>query len=76
MFASSVCLATYSCPVGLGVSCPPDKPILNAKINKKYLDRGSWMAIGELIPEELRQAGESVLSRSSDQPMADILVIG
>ena len=47
-----------SCPVGLGVSCSADRNI-KCKINKD----GIWIEKldsnpGELIPEELRQAGE------------------
>ena len=57
-----------SCPVGLGVSC-------KCKINKE----GIWIEKldsnpGELIPEELRKAGEGdVVKIDLNQPMADIL---
>ena len=63
-----------SCPVGLGVSCSADRNI-KCKINKEgigieKLDSNP----GELIPEELRKAGEGdVVKIDLNQPMADIL---
>ena len=63
-----------SCPVGLGVSCSADRNI-KCKINKE----GIWIEKldsnpGELIPEELRQAGEgNAVKIDLNQPMADIL---
>ena len=63
-----------SCPVGLGVSCSADRNI-KAKINKD----GLWIEKlddnpGELIPEELRQAGEGNAVRIDlNRPMKDIL---
>ena len=63
-----------SCPVGLGVSCSADRNI-KCKINKE----GIWIEKldshpGELIPEELRQAGEGdAVKINLNQPMADIL---
>ena len=63
-----------SCPVGLGVSCSADRNI-KCKINKE----GTWCGKldshpGELIPEELRQAGEGdAVKINLNQPMADIL---
>ena len=63
-----------SCPVGLGVSCSADRNI-KCKINKE----GIWFEKldshpGELIPEELRQAGEGdAVKINLNQPMADIL---
>lgn len=63
-----------SCPVGLGVSCSADRNI-KAKINA----RGLWIEKmddkpGELIPEELRQAGESgAVCIDLNQPMSEIL---
>ncbi len=63
-----------SCPVGLGVSCSADRNI-KCKINKE----GIWIEKldsnpGELIPEELRKAGEGdVVKIDLNQPMADIL---
>ena len=63
-----------SCPVGLGVSCSADRNI-KCKINKE----GIWSEKldshpGELIPEELRQAGEGdAVKINLNQPMADIL---
>ena len=61
-------------PVGLGVSCSADLNI-KCKINKE----GIWIEKldsnpGELIPEELRKAGEGdVVKIDLNQPMADIL---
>ena len=63
-----------SCPVGLGVSCSADRNI-KCKINKE----GIWIEKldshpGELIPAELREAGEGDAIRINlNQPMADIL---
>ena len=63
-----------SCPVGLGVSCSADRNI-KAKINKD----GLWIEKlddnpGELIPEELRQAGEgNAVKIDLNRPMKDIL---
>ena len=62
-----------SCPVGMGVSCSADRNI-KAKINKD----GLWLEKMdakpyELIPEELRQSGESNPIRINlDQPIADV----
>lgn len=63
-----------SCPVGLGVSCSADRNI-KCKIN----DQGIWIEKlddnpGELIPEELRQAGEgSAIKVNLNRPMSEIL---
>ena len=63
-----------SCPIGLGVSCSADRNI-KCKINKD----GIWIEKmddkpGELIPAELREAGEGDVVRIDlNQPMADIL---
>ena len=63
-----------SCPIGLGVSCSADRNI-KCKINKD----GSWIEKmddkpGELIPVELREAGEgNAVKINLNQPMADIL---
>ncbi len=63
-----------SCPVGLGVSCSADRNV-KCKINKE----GIWIEKldsnpGELIPGELRQAGEGdAVKINLNQPMADIL---
>ena len=63
-----------SCPVGLGVSCSADRNI-KCKINKD----GIWIEKldsnpGELIPEEMRHAGEgAVVKINLNQSMADIL---
>ena len=63
-----------SCPVGLGVSCSADRNI-KCKINKD----GIWIEKldsnpGELIPEELRQAGEgNAVKIDLNRPMAEIL---
>ena len=63
-----------SCPVGLGVSCSADRNI-KCKINKE----GIWIEKldsnpGELIPEELRQAGEgNAVKINLNQPMSEIL---
>ena len=63
-----------SCPVGLGVSCSADRNI-KGKINKE----GIWIEKldsnpGELIPVELRQAGEGdVVKIDLNRPMPEIL---
>lgn len=63
-----------SCPVGMGVSCSADRNI-KAKINRD----GLWLEKldefpGELIPEELRQAGEGeVVNIDLNRPMAEVL---
>ena len=63
-----------SCPIGLGVSCSADRNI-KAKINKD----GIWIEKldanpGELIPEELRQAGEgNAVKIDLNRPMNEIL---
>ncbi len=63
-----------SCPVGLGVSCSADRNI-KAKINSD----GIWIEKlddkpYELIPEELRNAGEGeVVKIDLEQPMSEIL---
>ncbi len=62
-----------SCPVGMGVSCSADRNI-KAKINKD----GIWIEKmddkpGELIPEEMRNAGEGDAVRIDlNQPMSEI----
>ena len=66
--------AHESCPVGLGVSCSADRNI-RCKINKD----GIWIEKldsnpGELIPEELRQAGEgNAVKIDLNRPMPEIL---
>ena len=63
-----------SCPVGLGVSCSADRNI-KCKINKA----GIWIEKldsnpGELIPAELRKAGEGdVVKIDLNRPMSEIL---
>ena len=63
-----------SCPVGLGVSCSADRNI-KCKSNKE----GIWIEKldsnpGELIPVELRQAGEGdVVKIDLNRPMPEIL---
>lgn len=63
-----------SCPVGMGVSCSADRNI-KCKINKD----GIWIEKlddnpTELIPEELRQAGEgNAVKINLNQPMSEIL---
>ncbi|MBQ0096594.1 MAG: fumarate hydratase, partial [Bacteroidales bacterium] len=63
-----------SCPIGLGVSCSADRNI-KAKINAD----GIWIEKlddnpGELIPEELREAGEGkAVKIDLNQPMDRIL---
>ena len=62
-----------SCPIGLGVSCSADRNI-KAKIDKD----GVWIEKlddnpGELIPEELRNAGEgNAVKIDLNRPMAEI----
>ncbi len=62
-----------SCPIGLGVSCSADRNI-KAKINKD----GIWIEKlddnpSELIPEELRKAGEgNAVKIDLNQPMSEI----
>ena len=62
-----------SCPIGLGVSCSADRNI-KCKINKD----GIWIERmdtnpGELIPEELRRAGEGEVVRVDlNQPMTEV----
>ncbi len=62
-----------SCPVGMGVSCSADRKS-KAKINKD----GLWIEKMddkpyELIPEELRQAGEGdVVQIDLDQPIREV----
>ena len=63
-----------SCPVGMGVSCSADRNI-KCKINK----HGIWIEKlddnpTELIPEELREAGEgNAVKIDLNQPMSKIL---
>ncbi len=63
-----------SCPIGMGVSCSADRNV-KAKINRE----GLWIEKldsnpGELIPEELRQAGESnAVDIDLNRPMAEVL---
>ena len=63
-----------SCPIGMGVSCSADRNI-KAKINKQ----GLWLEKldanpGELIPEELRSAGEGdVVKIDLNRPMDEVL---
>ena len=63
-----------SCPIGMGVSCSADRNV-KAKINKE----GLWIEKldanpGELIPEELRHAGEGeVVNIDLNRPMPEIL---
>ncbi|MCM1428247.1 MAG: fumarate hydratase [Clostridium sp.] len=63
-----------SCPVGMGVSCSADRNI-KAKINRD----GIWVEKldefpGELIPKELRNAGEGeVVKIDLNRPMPEIL---
>lgn len=65
-----------SCPIGLGVSCSADRNI-KAKINKD----GIWIEKmdshpGDLIPEELRNAGEGDAVRIDlNQPMSEVCKI-
>ena len=63
-----------SCPIGMGVSCSADRNI-KAKINRD----GLWIEKldefpGELIPEEMRNAGEGeVVKVDLNRPMKEIL---
>ncbi len=63
-----------SCPIGMGVSCSADRNV-KAKINKE----GLWIEKldtnpGELIPEELRNAGEGdAVKIDLDRPMSEVL---
>ncbi len=63
-----------SCPIGMGVSCSADRNV-KAKINKE----GLWIEKldanpGELIPDELRQAGEGdAVKIDLDRPMIEVL---
>ena len=63
-----------SCPIGMGVSCSADRNV-KAKINKD----GLWIERldanpGELIPEELRNAGEGdVVKINLNRPMPEVL---
>ena len=63
-----------SCPVGMGVSCSADRNV-KAKINKE----GLWIEKldefpGELIPVELRNAGEGeVIEIDLNRPMEEVL---
>lgn len=63
-----------SCPIGMGVSCSADRNV-KAKINKD----GLWIEKldanpGELIPEEMRNAGEGdVVKIDLNRPMSEIL---
>ena len=65
-----------SCPIGLGVSCSADRNI-KAKINKD----GIWIEKmddnpGQLIPEELRKAGEGDVVRVDlNRPMSEVCSI-
>src|SRR5574344_2671694 len=63
-----------SCPIGMGVSCSADRNI-KCKINKD----GIWIEKldsnpSELIPEELRKAGEgNAVKIDLNQPMKEVL---
>jgi fumarate hydratase class I len=63
-----------SCPIGMGVSCSADRNV-KAKINRE----GLWIEKldtnpGELIPEELRNAGEGdVVKIYLNRPMDEVL---
>ena len=63
-----------SCPIGMGVSCSADRNV-KAKINKE----GLWIEKldanpGELIPDELRQAGEGdAVKIDLNRPMSEVL---
>ncbi len=65
-----------SCPIGLGVSCSADRNI-KCKINQD----GIWIEKmdsnpGELIPQELRQAGEGgAVQVDLNQPMSDVCAL-
>ena len=63
-----------SCPIGMGVSCSADRNV-KAKINAQ----GLWIEKldsnpGELIPEEMRAAGEGeVVKIDLNRPMPEVL---
>lgn len=63
-----------SCPIGMGVSCSADRNV-KAKINAQ----GLWIEKldsnpGELIPDELRKAGEgAVVKIDLNRPMPEVL---
>lgn len=63
-----------SCPIGMGVSCSADRNV-KAKIDRN----GLWIEKldsnpGELIPEELRKAGEGdVVKIDLNRPMPEVL---
>ncbi len=63
-----------SCPIGMGVSCSADRNV-KAKIDRN----GLWIEKldsnpGELIPNEMRQAGEGdVVKIDLDRPMSEVL---
>ena len=63
-----------SCPIGMGVSCSADRNV-KAKINRQ----GLWIEKldanpGELIPEEMRNAGEGeVVKIDLNRPMEEVL---
>ncbi len=63
-----------SCPIGMGVSCSADRNV-KAKINAQ----GLWIEKldtnpGELIPEELRRAGEGdAVKIDLNRPMSEVL---
>ncbi|MFI3240745.1 MAG: fumarate hydratase [Bacteroidales bacterium] len=63
-----------SCPIGMGISCSADRNI-KCKINKD----GIWIEKlddnpSELIPEELREAGEgNAVKINLNRPMAEVL---
>ncbi|MDE6450297.1 MAG: FumA C-terminus/TtdB family hydratase beta subunit, partial [Muribaculaceae bacterium] len=63
-----------SCPIGMGVSCSADRNV-KAKIDRN----GLWIEKldsnpGELIPDEMRQAGEGdVVTIDLDRPMSEVL---
>ena len=74
LFANRAFYGGHLIPVGLGVSCSADRNI-KCKINKE----GIWIEKldsnpGELIPVELRQAGEGdVVKIDLNRPMSEIL---
>lgn len=62
-----------SCPIGLGVSCSADRNV-KAKINADgvWIEKLDYKPY-ELIPEELREAGESgAVNVDLNRPMAEI----
>ena len=63
-----------SCPIGMGVSCSADRNV-KAKINRQGLWIEKLDAIpGELIPEEMRNAGEGeVVKIDLNRPMEEVL---